>query len=104
MTAQRCKLTVAFPPDLEDDILECLFEMPQEVGGFSVVAAEGHGHGFDRASVRERVRGRVARRILYLVLESDAVPRVLERLRVTVHSREVAYWLEPVTEFGRLAP
>ena len=104
MTVQRCKLSVAFPPDLEDDILECLFEMTDDVGGFSVVTADGHGHGFERASVRERVRGRVARRILYLILEADSTPRVLERLRATVRSPQVAYWIEPVSEFGRLAP
>lgn len=104
MTTQRCKLSVAFPPALEEEILECLFEMPDDVGGFTVVTADGHGHGFERASVRERVRGRVARRLLYLVLEADSVPRVLDRLRATVRSREVAYWIEPVSEFGRLAP
>jgi hypothetical protein len=104
MTVERCKLCVAFPPDLEDDILECLFGMPQAVGGFSVVSAEGHGHGFDRASVRERVRGRVARRLLYLVLERDRVPQVLDGLRAAIRSPEVAYWIEPVLDFGRLAP
>jgi hypothetical protein len=104
MTIQRCKLSIAFPPDLEDDILECLFDMPDEVAGFSVVSADGHGHGFDRASVRERVRGRVARRLLYLVVEEERVPRVLEGLRAAVRSPAVAYWVEPVSEFGRLAP
>jgi hypothetical protein len=104
MTVPRCKLTVAFPPDLEDDILECLFDMPDEVGGFSVVSAEGHGHRFERASVRERVRGRVARRILYLVLEQERLPRVLDGLRATIRSPEVAYWVEPILDFGRLVP
>jgi len=104
MSTARCKLSIAFPPDLEDDILECLFDMPDVVAGFSVVSADGHGHGFERASVRERVRGRVARRLLYLVLEQQQVPRVLEQLRGTVRSPQVAYWVEPVSEFGRLAP
>ena len=100
----RCKLTVAFPPDLEDDIVETLLDLPEDVGGFTVVSAEGHGQGFARASVRERVRGRVARRLLYLILEEPRLPRVLERLRGTVRSPAVAYWVEPVAEFGRLSP
>ena len=103
MTVARCKLTIAFPPDLEDDIVECLLDLPDDVGGFSVVSAEGHGHGFARASVRERVRGRVARRLLYVILEQPRVPTVLERLRATVRSPSVAYWVEPVLDFGRLA-
>lgn len=100
----RCKLTVAFPPDLEDDIVECLLDLPDDVGGFTVVPAEGHGQGFARASVRERVRGRVARRLLYVILETDRLPRVLEQLREAARSPTVAYWVEPVSEFGRLAP
>jgi hypothetical protein len=102
MTTARCKLTIAFPPDLEDDIVECLLDRPEYVGGFSVVSAEGHGHGFARASVRERVRGRVARRLLYAILEQERLPTVLERLRDTVRNPSVAYWVEPVLDFGRL--
>ena len=102
MTTVRCKLTIAFPPDLEDDIVECLLELPEDVGGFSVVSAEGHGHGFARASVRERVRGRVARKLRYAILEQERLPTVLSRLRDTVRSPSVAYWVEPVIDFGRL--
>jgi hypothetical protein len=100
----RCKLTVAFPPDFEDDVVECLLDLPDDVGGFTVVPAEGHGQGFSRASVRERVRGRVGRRLLYVILEEPRLPRVLEHLRAAVRSPAVAYWVEPVSEFGRLAP
>ena len=98
---ERCKLTLAFPPDLEDDIVETLLDLPDDVGGFTVVTAEGHGHGFARASVRERVRGRVGRRLLYVILESERLPIVLERLQATIHSPAVAYWVEPVSDFGR---
>lgn len=100
---QRCKLTIAFPPDLEDDLIEALLDLPEDVGGFTIVSAEGHGQGFSRASVRERVRGRVARRLLYLILEEPRLARVLDHLRNSVSSPLVAYWVEPVLEFGRLS-
>ncbi|HSQ68853.1 MAG TPA: DUF3240 family protein [Steroidobacteraceae bacterium] len=103
MTGPRSKLTVAFPPDLEEDLVELLLDMPQEVGGFTVISAEGHGQGFARASTREKVRGRVARRLLIVILESQRLPAVLERLRRDVQNPAVAYWVEPVSEFGRLA-
>jgi hypothetical protein len=103
MTAQRCKLTVAFPPDLEDELVEALLAMPQQVGGFTVIPAEGHGQGFERASTREKVRGRVARRLLVVILDAGNVPQVLERLRQSASNPAVAYWVEPVSDFGRLA-
>lgn len=103
MTSQRCKLTVAFPPELEDDIVETLLDLPEDVGGFTIVSAEGHGHGFARASVRERVRGRVARRLVYVILDQDRLPRVLEHLRAVANHPAVAYWVEPVLQFGRLS-
>jgi hypothetical protein len=52
--------------------------------------------------VRERVRGRVARRLLYVILEQEQLSTVLERLRGTVRNPSVAYWIEPVLDFGRL--
>jgi hypothetical protein len=102
MTSQRCKLTVAFPPGLEDEVVESLLDLPEDVGGFTIVSAEGHGQGFARASVRERVRGRVGRRLVYVILDEDRLPRVLERLRENVSNPAVAYWVEPVLQFGRL--
>jgi hypothetical protein len=52
--------------------------------------------------VRERVRGRVARRLLYAILEQERLPTVLERLGGAVRNPSVAYWVEPVLDFGRL--
>jgi hypothetical protein len=103
MTTSQCKLTVAFPPSLEDEIVESLLDLPEDVGGFTIVSAEGHGQGFARASIRERVRGRVARRLVFVILEQDRLPRVLERLREGASHPAVAYWVEPVLEFGRIS-
>ena len=56
------QLTLAFPPPVERPLLELLFEFDPGLGGFSSVAAAGHGHGFEHASIQELVRGHADRR------------------------------------------
>ena len=97
------RLTLVFPPLLEERLLDVLLEQEPPLPGFTVVAGEGHGADFATASVREQVRGRVARRMLLMVLPDERVASLIESLRATLPTPHVTWWVEPVTAFGRLA-
>ena len=97
-----CKLTLVYPPAAEDHIVELLLDADPPLSGFTTWRAEGHGHDFGNASVRERVRGRVARGVLVLILARSRLPSVLEDIRLKAGVPNLAYWIEPIEAFGRL--
>lgn len=74
------------------------------IGGFTTWSAEGHGHGFAKASFRERVRGRVDRTMLVAVVPRFQAARILETIATRAAIPHMAYWIEPIEAFGRLAP
>ena len=99
---QTVRLTLIFPPSLEDSVTEALSAQP-ELPGFTLLHADGHTSDFGAASASERVRGRVQRRVLWMLIERSRVPCALEAVRAEVASHDVRWWLEPVLETGRLA-
>lgn len=103
MDQSPCKLTLVFPPAAEDHIVELLLNADPPLPGFTTWRAEGHGHDFGNASLRERVRGRVARGVLVLILPRSRLGSVLENICSKAGIVNLAYWTEPVEAFGRLA-
>ncbi|NCT66046.1 MAG: DUF3240 domain-containing protein [Rhodanobacteraceae bacterium] len=97
------RLNLIFPPTLEDAVVAALLDRTPALPGFTTLRAEGHGSDFARASVREQVRGHVARRVLWMVLPREEVETVLAELRQRLPSREITWWTEIVEGFGRLA-
>lgn len=97
------RLTIAFPPAIEARIVELLLEQEPPLPGFTILRGEGHGADFSRASIREQVRGRVDRRLLMLILPQARAGTLLDALRGAVPNPQIAWWLEPVLAFGRLA-
>lgn len=97
------RLTLVFPPSVEERLVETLLEQEPPLPGFTVVAAEGHGADFASASLREQVRGRVARRMLLMVLPAERIEPLVTVLRGELPNPHVAWWSEPVLAFGRLA-
>jgi hypothetical protein len=104
MEQPACKLTLVYPPQAEDCLTELLLNSEPPLTGFTTWAAEGHGHDFRMASIRERVRGRVKRGILAVVLPRSRLGGLLEDIRTRAPIANLAYWVEPVESFGRLAP
>lgn len=74
------------------------------IGGFTTWTAEGHGHGFAKASFRERIRGRVDRTMLVAVVPRFQAAQILEAIATGAAIPHMAYWIEPIEGFGRLAP
>lgn len=103
MDQSPCKLTLIYPPTAEDHIVELLLNADPPLSGFTTWRAEGHGHDFGKASVRERVRGRVARGVLVLILPGSRLSSVLENIRSKAGIPNLTFWTEPIDAFGRLA-
>ncbi len=103
MEQELCKLTLVYPPDVEELIIELLLTADPPLKGFTTWPADGHGLDFSEASVAERVRGRVRRRVMLLVLPRSRLPALLETVRLNAGAPHTAYWVEPVDSFGRLA-
>lgn len=103
MDQSACKLTLVYPPASEAHIVEMLMNSDPPLSSFTTFAAEGHGYGFDKASMRERVRGRIARGVLIAVLPRARIAPLLDEIRVKAVIPDLVYWVEPVEAFGRLA-
>lgn len=101
MTVLR-RLNLVFAASLEEAVTAALIEHEPPLPGFTLFKAEGHSGDFAHASVEERVRGRVDRRVLWMVLTQDAAADLVAFLRSRVYSGEVVWWTEPVESFGRL--
>lgn len=95
------RLNLIFPPQLETRITEVLSADPR-MPGFTLLHVEGHTSNFASASDAERVRGRVARRLLWLVIPAGMKEEVLQLMRTHVDSRDLRWWTEPVLDMGRL--
>lgn len=95
-------LHIAFPRSLEEDVLDVCRAVP-EVPGFTVLAADGFGPGSKLNTVRETVLGRAQRRLLLIVADPAVCASVIAALREALPNPEIAFWILPVTEFGRLA-
>ena len=95
-------LTLAIPSALEDDVLNFLLQHPRWASGFSMVDAVGMGQGASLVSAMEKVQGR-ARRTLVQIAGVDADLRELVgALGQEIRNREVAWWIAPISAFGRL--
>ena len=96
------RLTLVYPPDIETELVEQLLAMEPPLPGFTSLSATGHGADFSVASVRERVRGRVDRCVLFMVLPGERIQTLLQDLRRATPAAHVHWWIEPVEEFGSL--
>jgi hypothetical protein len=94
------RLTLVYPPEIETELVEQLLAMEPPLPGFTSLTATGHGADFSVASVRERVRGRVDRCVLFMVLPSERVQLLLHELKRATPAAHVHWWIEPVEEFG----
>lgn len=97
------RLTLVAPRTLEEELVSILLDMQPALPGFTTAHVAGHGEGFERARVAERVQGRIERVLLWLVLPGATVDRVLSRLCEALPQSEVVWWVEPVEKMGRLA-
>lgn len=104
MDQSVCRLTLVYPPGVEDALIELMLESEPSLTGFTTWVGEGHGHDFKTASTRERVRGRVVRGVLTVIIRRTRLASILETIRTKAGVENLIYWVEPIEAFGWLAP
>lgn len=92
-------LVLNIPPEIEEDLVDYLLSL-EAVPGFTSFRVHGHGE-HAALSIAEQVTGRRARLRYEVVLPEEQVDRVLGGLKPTV-GRDIIYWQQPVTNFGRI--
>ena len=103
MKTLNCCLTLVCHKSMEERLVDHLLEHPEWVSGFSVERIEGHSQQEKLPSVMEQVRGRSQRIEMRAVMNLDDAHALVAHLKEEEHNHEVAYWITPVLEFGRLA-
>lgn len=98
-STNRTLLILNIPPELEEDLVDYLLSL-EGVAGFTSFRVHGHGE-HAQLSIAEQVAGRRARARYELVLDPAQVDGVLADLRTRV-GRDIIYWQQPVSGFGRI--
>jgi hypothetical protein len=102
-TAYDCMLTLALPAELEEEVLDHLAAHREWVSGYSLIHAEGVGSGAQLHSAMEQVRGRARRRLVQVLMQTEHVRPLIDSLRVSFRTPEMAWWTAPISSFGRFA-
>ena len=95
-------LKLVLPRALETQVVDRLLQHPQWVGPFITRYVEGHGDPESIESPAEQVRGCAARLEIEILMNAGHIDDLLQDLRAELPSRDVVWWLTPVTGAGNL--
>lgn len=96
-------LTLVFPIEVEDALLETLLEHPDLAPGFTSQRVEGQGQRVTFIGTAEHVRGRAACCRVQLVVPQASADQLLDILRREFASSRVFFWMVPALASGRLS-
>ncbi len=102
MKEMNCYLTLVCHRSLEERLLDHLIAHPEWVYGFSVSQMEGGSQKEILHSMIEQVRGRSQRIKIQTVMNLDDAHALIKHLKSKEANSEIAYWIMPVIEFGKL--
>lgn len=103
MKELNCCLTLVCHKSLEERLIDHLLAHPEWVRGFSGNSIEGHSQKEKLPTMMEQVRGRSQRIEMRSVMNLDDAHALIAHLKAKQANQDVAYWITPVIEFGRLA-
>lgn len=103
MKELNCCLTLVCHQSLEERIVDHLLEHPDWVRGFTIARIEGGSQKEVLPSMIEQVRGRSQRVQFVSVMDINDARALIAHLKQSDPNPEIAYWMTPVIEFGRLA-
>jgi len=102
MKEMNCCLTLVCHQSLEERLVDHLLEHPEWVYGFTILNLEGSSQKPFLPSMTEQVRGRSRRVQIQAVMNIDDAHELVAHLKQEENNPEMAYWITPVIEFGRL--
>jgi len=102
MKDMNCCLTLACHRSMEERLVGHLLEHPEWVRGFVMHKAEGGSQKEKLPSMIEQVRGRSQRVTFQAVMNLEEARALIAHLSHEERNPEIAYWITPVIEFGRL--
>lgn len=103
MKELNCCLTLVCHRSLEERLVDHLLEHPDWVSSFVLTRNEGGSRKEILPSMLEQVRGRSQRVRIDTVMNLDDAHALVAHLRTEEANPEIAYWITPVIEYGRLA-
>lgn len=103
MKSFDCCLTLVCHKSLEERMVDHLLEHPEWISGFSIYRIEGSSQKERLPSMIEQVRGRSQRVEIRSVMNLQDAQTLIAHLKEEESNSEIAYWITPVIEFGRLA-
>ncbi|EAP90309.1 hypothetical protein OA2633_11430 [Oceanicaulis alexandrii HTCC2633] len=102
MGPSLCKLSLVCPRDIKTALADILDDLTDAVPGYTMLPCEGRGADMHLASAGERVRGAMQAVQFLMILPRGDVETILDTVAARCPRRQIAYWIEPVEEFGRL--
>lgn len=102
MKELNCCLTLVCHRSLEERLVDHLLEHPEWVYGFSMFKTEGGSQKEMLPSMIEQVRGRSQRVAFQSVMNLEDARALVAHLKHEESNPEIAYWITPVIEFGRM--
>ena len=102
MKEMNCCLMLVCHRSLEERLVAHLLEHPDWVHGFVIYTAEGGSQKEKLPSMIEQVRGRSQRVTIQSVMNLDDAHSLVNHLKHEESNPEIAYWITPVIEFGRM--
>lgn len=102
MKEMNCCLTLVCHKSLGERLVDHLLEHPDWVRGFSLARIDGGSQKEVLPSMLEQVRGRSQRVQITTVMNGEDARQLVAYLKREEANPEIAYWITPVIEFGRL--
>ena len=96
-----CCLHLLCPLAVEERALDALLTLGG-AGVFTSTPAHAHGFAHGRLSPAEQVTGRSEANLIQVLLPSDGLEALLDRLRLELPKAGVRYWVTPVCGQGEL--
>lgn len=103
MDPTLCKLTLVVPRRVQQSVLDVLDRHDPPLTGYTLLPGEGRSSGLVPATGAEKVRGAVEIAMILLVLPEQRVPAILDAIRLCCAAPHIAFWTEPVRDYGVLA-
>ena len=97
---QTCLLRLNIPPSLEEDVVDLLLAS-DEIPGFQSYPTRGHGR-VGSMTIAEQVEGRRNRVQFEVVLETELLEALLDKLKEALPLADIVYWVLPISASGRL--